>query len=91
MMYICAWHAPEFAPETIDLLENHGRFGERQSAAAILGGDERGEPARLGERVDEILRVRRDFVDSLPVALSNRAHTSRHPDAIFLVLARSAD
>src|SRR5438552_8469663 len=41
----------------VDLLEDYARGGESEPAAAVLLRDQGGEPALLGERGDELLRV----------------------------------
>ena len=65
MMYICAWHAPELAPDAIDLLQDHGRLGHAQSAAAILGRDQRREPPGVGERPRRMPRGRPNPLDRI--------------------------
>src|SRR5437016_2134238 len=57
MVYICAWHAAALPPEAFDLLQYHARRGEPETGAAVLLGDEGGEPAVLGQRLDELMRV----------------------------------
>jgi hypothetical protein len=51
----------------IDLLENDRRFRDTESAAAVLGRDERRQPARPRQRNDEILGICLLFLHSLPV------------------------
>ena len=41
----------------VDLLEDHARRRQREPGAAVLLGDQRGQPALLGQRGDELLRV----------------------------------
>ena len=41
----------------VDLLDDQRRLCHTETGAAVLGRDQRAEPARLGERVDESLRV----------------------------------
>src|SRR6185436_3292575 len=61
-----------------DLLHDHRRLGERQARAAVLLGDEGRHPARLGERVDEFLRVSALLVDILPISGIEFAAQRRH-------------
>ena len=45
------------AARRVDLLEDHARRSDIEARPAELLGDERREPARLGQRRDELLRV----------------------------------
>ena len=67
MMYICAWHAPEFAPERLISSRITDASVSAEPAAAVLGRDQRGEPAGVGERLDELLGIAGALVDVLPV------------------------
>ena len=73
MMYICAWHAPEFAPDRL--------ISSRITDASVTPsppppysvGNERREPTRLGERPDERLR---DSRPPPPRAASSHSRTT---------------
>ena len=45
------------AAARVDLLEDHARRVEREAGAAVALGDQRREPAVLGQRADELARV----------------------------------
>ena len=82
-MYICAWQAPELAPDAVDLLEDDRGFGDAQPAAAVFRGDQRREPAGVGQRLDELLGIRRLLFDLLPVlAVELRGTTRAWPGGI---------
>ncbi|CAM2153002.1 hypothetical protein PT2222_20033 [Paraburkholderia tropica] len=51
------------AAAAVDLFHDHRRFGEAESRAAVLLRNQRGEPARLRERVDEGFGIAARFVD----------------------------
>ena len=91
MMYICAWHAPELAPERLISSRITDASVSDKSAAAVLGRDERREPAGFGQRADELLRIRGDFVDSLPVAAVESRAQLADALSIFLDVRLRAD
>src|SRR5207247_11112648 len=45
------------AARGIDLLEDHARCGDREARAAVVLGDQRREPAVVGQCLDELLGV----------------------------------
>ena len=45
------------AAGAVDLLQDHARRSEGQTGAPVLLGDEGGEPAVLGQSLDERLRI----------------------------------
>ena len=51
----------------VDLLQDHRRLGEAQPGAAIFLRNQGCEPAALGERADEFLRIGALAVEPLPV------------------------
>ncbi len=55
---------------TVDLLEDGRRIGDVESRSAVLGRNERREPARLRERVDELLGVFALPIDLAPVGVA---------------------
>jgi hypothetical protein len=61
----------------VDLLHDHARLGEAEARAAVVVRDQRGEPARLRERVDEGLRIGALRVDLAVVAVGETARTAR--------------
>ena len=77
MMYICAWQAPELAPERL--------ISSRMTEASVTLrppppyslGNQRGQPAGLGQRLDECLGILGALVDACQYSLPNRAHSSR--------------
>src|SRR5262245_32130260 len=52
----------------VDLLENYRRFGDAESSAAVLSGNQRRQPTRLRECGDEFLRITLRLLESLPVS-----------------------
>src|SRR5882762_399606 len=73
----------------LDFLENRGGRGELQARAAVLLGDEAGEPARLGERAHELGGVAPLAVGLAPVFHGEARAKLRHGIADFaqIVLA----
>src|SRR3954453_8833662 len=61
-----------------DFFHDHRGFGQAEARAAVLLGDERRHPSRLGQRLDEGFRVGALLVDALPVGgvelQAQRAH-----------------
>jgi hypothetical protein len=45
------------AAATVDLFENQRRLGDSQAGSAVLGRDQRRQPARFGQRAHELGRV----------------------------------
>ena len=56
-MYICAWQAPELPPDALISSRIDARRRDPEPGAAVLLRDQRREPAVLGQRADELLRV----------------------------------
>src|SRR5262249_6096140 len=48
---------PGVAAARVDLLEDHARRRQAETGAAVLLRDQRGEPAVLGQRADELLGI----------------------------------
>ena len=67
MMYICAWQAPELQPWWLISWRISAASLEPEPHAAVLLGDQRGQPAALGQRRDERLRVRALAIELAPV------------------------
>ena len=67
MMYICAWQAPELQPWWLISCEDQRRVAQPEAHAAVLLGDQRGQPATLGQRRDERLGVRALAIELAPV------------------------
>jgi hypothetical protein len=65
MVYIWAWHGP--AARLVDLLQDDRALGDAESAAAVLGRDQRGEDPRLGQGTNEGLGVGAVEVAASPV------------------------
>ena len=59
MMYICAWHAPELAPERLISSRITDASVTLSPPPPYSVGNQRREPAGLGERLDERLGIRR--------------------------------
>jgi len=55
------------SPGAVDFFHDNGRLGEAQSGAAVFFGNQRGEPACIGERGHECFRITARFIDLLPV------------------------
>src|SRR5260221_58838 len=53
----------------LQLLEDDARLGDAEAAAAVRLGDQRREPAGLGQRFDELARVALGPVDLAPVRI----------------------
>ena len=79
MLYIWPWQAPELPPRAVDLLHDHRGLGQAQARAAVLLRDQRGQPAGLGERVDERLGVGALRVDLAVVLVGKLRRTARAP------------
>ncbi len=71
---------------SVDLLEDHRRFGQRQAAATVGLGNQRRQPAGLGQRRDERLGVGRALVHALPVVAAEPRAQLAHGDTVVLVL-----
>ena len=59
------------AAAAIDLFHDHRGLGQAETGAAIVLRNQRGQPAGLRERIDELLRVRALRVD-LSVVLGGK-------------------
>ncbi|MNV98362.1 hypothetical protein D3C71_1936050 [compost metagenome] len=60
-------HGAGVAAATVDFLEDHRGLGQAQARTAILGGNQRRQPACLGQRVDEGFREALVLIDLAPV------------------------
>ena len=67
MMYICAWQAPELQPWRLISWRISAASASPRPMPAVLLGDQRREPAALGQRRDECLGVRLLAVEIAPV------------------------
>ncbi len=61
----------------IDLFEDDGGFRDAKAAAAVLCGNQRGEPSGVGERLDEFFRVAGSRFDALPILAVELRRTAR--------------
>ena len=68
-----AVHRAGKAARAADLLQDDGRFGDGQPRAAVLLGNQRRQPARLGQRLDECVR---DSRAPRPPCASTRRRTA---------------
>src|SRR5436190_8673019 len=73
----------------VDLLEDDRRLGDVEATAAVLLRDQRGEPARVGERLDERIGIAGTLVDVLPVRAVELSAQLANSIAIFLVFVCS--
>src|SRR5436190_12201894 len=73
----------------VDLLEDDRRLGDVEAAAAVLLRDQRGEPAGVGERLDERIGIAGTLVDVLPVRAVELSAQLANSIAIFLVFVCS--
>ena len=66
------------AAAAVDLLHDHRGFRQAQAGAAVFLRDQRGEPSRLRERVDECFGIRARFVELAEIRVgkvrAERAH-----------------
>ncbi len=74
------------AARAVDLLHDDGGLGQAEARAAILFGDQRCEPARLGECVDKRLRVAALLVDATMVLRREFGAERAHGIADVLVI-----
>ena len=81
MLYIWPWQAPALPPRAVDLLHDHRGLGQAEAGAAVLLRDQRGEPAGLGQRLDEGFRIAALGVDLLPVRRRSRGTARAAPRA----------
>ena len=51
------------AAAAVDLFHDHRGLGQAQPGAAVFGGNQRGQPARAGERGDKLLWVGAGCID----------------------------
>ena len=78
------------AAAAVDLLHDHGGFGEAEARAAVFVRDQRREPARLRERVDEFRRVAAREIDLAEVLVRELGAERAHAAAdFFVVVART--
>ena len=57
------------AAAAVDLFEDDGGFGDAKARSAVLLGNERGEIARVGQRLHECIRIGALNVELAPVAV----------------------
>ena len=67
MLYICPWQAPELPPERLISSMITEASVKPEARAAIFLGNQRGQPAGLGERGDEFFRIGALLVDSAKI------------------------
>ena len=78
MLYIWPWQAPELPPERLISSMITDASARPEARAAVLLRDQRGQPAGLGQRIDEGLGVGALLVDLAVVFVrklgAQRAH-----------------
>ena len=89
MMYIWPWQAPELPPGAVDLFQDDRRLGEAEARAAVFLGNQRGEPAGLGQRLDERFRIAALLVDLAEVVRGEMR--AEIPDRVAHVLMHVAE
>ena len=77
IVYIWAWQAAEWPPERLISSMITPASLSPSPSPPYSRRDERCEMARVGQRVDELLRVGALLVEAPPVLAGNRAHSSR--------------
>src|SRR5438445_9294965 len=79
------------AAATVDLLQDDRGFGDAQSGAAVLGGNEHRQPASFSERLHEVCRVGVGAIQVTPVGIRVGDAQLAYGGADGVVLFRDAE